>query len=206
MKKLIVPVIVTLCAQSALATGFSNENDWRTAVGGVWSQENFEGFAELTGVTTLPSVGLDLDPLQNGGLATVRSAFSVGGDFHTGPNVLLNGPFFPGNGDATLRATGGGLIYALGYWNVGGDDRTTLAFHRADGSVIESIDTPSLTSNLAFQGIVSAEGAAYVTIHELSGNQWWSIDDLQVAAPAPGAGVLAGVGAFAGIARRRRAK
>lgn len=194
---------LALTAASSPAATFTDETAWRAGVGNVWSQDNFEDYSNPQSLTSIPALGLTLDALTNGALPTVRSVFSVGGQSQTGPNVLLNGPAFPGNGVMTLRPVSG-LVYALGYWNVGGDDRTRLAFHRANGTTIESVDTAvGLPNNKGFQGLVSAEGAAYVTITPIAGNGWISIDDLQVAVPAPGAG---GVLALAGVEllRRRR--
>lgn len=201
----LVGLVFLAAAAPAVAGTFVDEAAWRAAIGGVYTVDDFESYSDFTGFGNLASLGLTFAPLQNNALSTVRNINNgVGGNFKTGPNVLLNGPQFPGNGQMVITATGGGGIYALGYWNVGNDDRTRLTFRSVTGAPIAFVDTPSVAGNLSFQGIVSDVPAAFVTIEGIQGNGWFSLDDMQVSGvPTPGGlGVLAAGGLLAG--RRRR--
>ncbi len=197
-------------AAHAFAAGFTDETAWRAAVLNIWAQDNLETYPAGTGFGDLTSVHLNFLPLNNAALSTVMSVAQVGGLSHTGPNVLLNGPVFPGNGPMTIIPDPTPIpLHAMGFWNVGSDDRVSLAFFRQDGSLIEQIDTPAgLPNNLTFIGLVSSEPVSRITITEIEGNGWFSLDDIQTSVlPAPaGSFVIGAVAMGLCFMRRPRAR
>ena len=196
-----VPALVPAVARAA---SFNSESAWRAAVG-TWNQDNFETYSDPTGLSAIPALGITFDTLTAGVLPTVRSANAVGGSFHTGPGILLNGPQFPGNGAITIRPVAGTTLTGLGFWNTGGDDLVKLTFLDVAGAAIESITAPSVAGNLSFIGLTAPAGAAAALLEEAAGNGWFDIDDLQVATsvPEPTGVMLAAMG-LAVVGWRRR--
>jgi hypothetical protein len=206
--------LTCLAVAPARATGFTDETAFRTALSNVFALENFDSFAANTAVSSLPSVGLSLGTLTTGTFPNVQSSAQVGGFNRTAPNVLSNNdaPALPGDGPLNFTPTAPNtLITAFGYWNVGGDDRTRITFFSSSGQVLETIDSPAVTNNFSFVGIINATGAARVEVSAIAGNGYLTIDDLQVRTaavngPEPGTFALAGSVVVALAIRRRLRK
>ena len=97
-------------------------------------------------------------------------------------------------------------ITALGYWNVGNDDRTMLSFFDSGGQLIESGTSPAVANNLSFVGIVSDIPATRVVISATIGNGKFGIDNLQLQTaviPEPGTLSLLTLGGLAVLRRRK---
>lgn len=186
---------VSLCAlalassaAAGQANGYNNESAWQAAVG-TFQQETFDGFANLTPISRLRAVDLQLNRLSTKShAATVMDTPTTGGTSTSGANVLVNqmAPVLPGLGPIRMFSTKAGhSIKGLGYWNTGGDDSTVLRFYDVHGVLIESSDTGTIAS--VFNGIVSDAVVGWVEIDAGSlGNAYFTLDDLQVAfAPVP---------------------
>lgn len=181
-----VPVALTglllsmLVVAQAQATAYTDEGAWRTAVG-AYSLETFDSIAPGSDVTNLTNLGLKFDPLNDGTQPTVQPYASTGGVIKSAPNNLLNDRDFslPGRGPISVRPINTvDFIFALGMWNVGGDDKLKLSFFDIDGLLIESVDS---AQSSGFFGIVNTSGAKRAQIDFLEGNGYAPTDDWQTA-------------------------
>jgi hypothetical protein len=192
------------------ATPFTDETAWRAAVGNVFALENFDSTAGGTDVGTLPVLGIQFDPLNDGTLPTVQPYTFTGGIPRSVPNNLLNDRdnTLPGRGPYSIRTIDPtDLLFGIGLWNVGGDDQLRMTFFDGFDNVIEQVVS---ASGIGFFGIVNSGGAARVEIDFVGGNGYAPVDDLQTAVrptfiptpePASVLLLLAGLGAL-GIRRR----
>ena len=186
----VLGVMLLVAATPALASSFSAETAWRAAAGAT-TLETFDGIAAGTQLSTFAPLGIRFDTLNDGTtFPSVRSRFNTGGSSHSGTQILLNDNDFalPGRGSIVFRPlTAGQAIFAVGYWNTGGDDTTTLRFFDANNVLIEEV-TSGFGS--VFNGIVSTVPAFRVEIAAAAGNGFFTIDDLQVRVRAGGRTVL----------------
>lgn len=202
--EVIVLASVGFCSNCIAQLEFIQESHWRQAVDFSFATEDFESFQPGSSIGSLPSIGVDIDPLVNGLAPTVLHGPSVGGLFRTGENTLLNGPTEAMRGGDIIVRPSLQPLRAIGYWNTGLDDRTRLTLFRSDGSIIASQESPDVPGNFSFVGIVSSEPFAWARISPVDGNGWFSIDDLQVSSiPAPGSSLLM-LGLIGGALRRQR--
>ncbi|MEO7052149.1 MAG: PEP-CTERM sorting domain-containing protein [Rhodanobacter sp.] len=172
-----------LVVAQAQATAYTDENAWRAAVG-AYSLETFDSIASGSDVTNLANLGLKFDPLNDGTQPTVQKYASTGGVVKSGPNNLLNDRDFtlPGRGPISVRPLDStDFIFALGMWNVGGDDKLKLSFFDIDGLLIESVDS---AQSSGFFGIVNTAGAQRAQIDFVEGNGYAPTDDWQTATRA----------------------
>ena len=126
-------------------------------------------------------MGIRFDPLNDGTQPTVQPYGSTGGVVRSGPHNLLNDRDFslPGRGPITVRPIDAGdFLFALGLWNVGGDDRLDLSFFDSMGNLMERVvsDTGS-----GFFGIVNEMGASFAVVNFVGGNGYAPTDDWQTA-------------------------
>lgn len=159
---------------------YTNEAAWRAAVG-TYALENFDGFTAGAQISTLPSLGLSLDPLGAYNAYPAIYGNQCGADIKSAPNMLINFGYpcsFTPVGDLVFRPLQGASILAMAYWNTGGGDRTRLEFFDANSNLMGSIIADG---GLSFVGLVSTVAPAWMRISEYSGNTIFSIDDLQVA-------------------------
>jgi hypothetical protein len=197
----------------ALTQTFTDEGQWRAAAV-AFGFEDFDSIATGSDVATLPALGLALDPLNDGTQPTVQPYALTGGIARSQPNNLLNDRDFslPGRGPITVRPIDANdFIFALGLWNVGGDDTLRLTFFDGASNPIVSVDSPSASG---FFGIVDDTGARSATIDFIGGNGYAPTDDWQAATratfvpdpvPLPAAlPLMAGALAALGLAARRR--
>jgi hypothetical protein len=176
--------VVSAPALASVAT-YTNENEWRAAVG-TYALENFDGFTAGAQVSSLPSLGLSLDKLGAYDAYPAIYDNRCGADLKSGVNMLINFGYpcqFTPVGDLVFRPLPGSEILAMAYWNTGGGDRTRLEFFDANGAVMGSIIADG---GLSFVGIVSTVAPSWMRINEYSGNTIFSIDDLQVAGQIAG--------------------
>ena len=169
-----------LVVAQAQATAYTDESAWRAAVG-TYALENFDTTAAGSDVTNLTNLGLKFDPLNDGTQPTVQPYASTGGVVKSGPNNLLNDRDFslPGRGPISVRPlVSTDFIFALGMWNVGGDDKLKLSFFDIDGLLIESVDS---AQSSGFFGIVNTSGAKRAQIDFIEGNGYAPTDDWQTA-------------------------
>jgi hypothetical protein len=164
------------------ATSFTDEAAWRAAVGGVFAFENFDAIAAGTPLTSLPALGIQFLPLNDGTQPTVQPYTSTGGVVRSAPNNLLNDSDFQLPGRGPLRITPinpGDLLFGLGMFNVGGDDQLRLDFVDGGGNLVESV-TSAISSG--FFGIVNTTGAPLAVVNFVQGNGFAPVDDFQTAA------------------------
>lgn len=166
------------------ATSFSSEALWRAAAPG-FVLETFEGIAAGTQVSSLAGLGVSFDFLNDGVThPSVQSRVNTGGFAQSGVNVFLNDIDFalPGRGPINIRPLNpGDAIFALGYWNTGGDDTTFLSFFDQNNVLIETVESSQTGGTFNFNGIVNATPAFRVEIAPGSlGNGYFTLDDLQV--------------------------
>lgn len=203
-----------LGTQRAAASVFTSESAFQAAAGGV-NLQTFDSFAAGTQLTSLPGLGISFGPLTGGVFPSVEASSSgFGGTNFTPPNVLFNAvqPQLPGLGPIVLLPlNSNNRIFAVGYWNTGGDDSTTIRFFDANNNLLESGTLG--TSGLLFLGIVNPTGAARVEIDAGPiGNGFFSIDNLQVrvapaavtAVPEPVTFAVVGLLALGAAGLRRR--
>src|SRR5262245_24653525 len=203
LRKVSVLAFFLGCGLTASATTFTDESTWRAALTS-FLDDNFQSYPANSDLTTDSLLGLNLSLSGQVGNPEIQDANIIGGLFHNGSLVLSN----RGTNFTTLTITpASGLIYALGYWNVGLDDRTTLTAFFGE-TQLDQITTPASGNNLSFQGFISSTGATRVTVTEFAGNGYYTLDDLQVGttAPEPGsAALLLGAFALAGAMLRHHA-
>jgi hypothetical protein len=170
---------VVVVSMPVSATSFTSEALFQAAAG-AFVLEDFEGIAAGTQVTQIVGLGVSFDPLDDDvTFPSVQLRSNTGGSAQSGVNIFLNDIDFalPGRGPMNFRPLNvGDVITAVGYWNTGGDDSTTLTFFDADGVLIETV---SSLSGHNFVGIVNLAGASRVEIAPLAGNGYFTIDDLQ---------------------------
>jgi len=186
MRKTIVSFVASAAialtiSSTASATVYTDEAAWRAAVGGVFAVENFDSISTGSDVNSLANLGIAFDPLNDGTQPTVQPYSSTGGVVRSGPNNLLNDRDFrlPGRGPINVRPINSGdFIFALGLWNVGGDDQLQLAFYDATDSLIELV-VSAVSSG--FFGIVNNDGAKRAEVSFVGGNGYAPTDDWQTA-------------------------
>ena len=207
--------VFSLAPFSAHALVFTDEAAFQAAAGGV-VVEDFESYNLLDPVAALSGLHLTFSPLSNGSPPTAYDQ-SWGGVAQSGTKTLANNDKLnlPALGPMEIVADPGTVFKAFGYWNVGGDDTTSLTLYDADDNIIESafvVDTNGpLENQPSFIGIIGAVDAVRAVIAPVLGNGWFTIDDIQVdsasveaatSIPAPGSLVLL-AGAFYWLRRRR---
>lgn len=166
---------------SAVTQTFDDESAWRSAVGGVYRFVDFDSVSAGTEVFTLPTLGLSLDPLNDGTQPTIQPYSLTGGFVRSGPNNILNDADFtlPGRGPITVRPINSSdRLFGFGLWNVGGDDTLSLTFLDSSGEIIASVVSASA---FGFFGIVNDSGAASAVIDFVGGNGYAPTDDWQTA-------------------------
>jgi hypothetical protein len=218
VKTALAPAIAALTILLSPAIGnstvFTSEAAFQSAAG-AFAFENFESLGPHgTSLTALPSVGVDLLPLNNGADPRVVSPGIIGGFAHSGSFVLTNNAndLLPANGPLNIVPINGmEVITAVGLWNVSSDDVIGITFFDELDAIMET--TIINGGAPLFGGIINTAGAARVEIALAGvGNGWRTIDDLQVtldssAIPEPAPlGVLATGLLGLAITRRRRAK
>ncbi len=168
-------------SSTASATVYTDEAAWRAAVGGVFAVENFDSLSTGSDVNSLTNLGIAFDPLDDGTQPTVQPYSSTGGIPRSGPNNLLNDRDFtlPGRGPINVRPINSGdFIFALGLWNVGGDDQLQLAFYDETDTLIELVVSAVASG---FFGIVNGNGAKRAEVSFVGGNGYAPTDDWQTA-------------------------
>ena len=214
-KFLSVPSLLCLAPFSAHALVFTAEAAFQAAAGGV-VVEDFESYNLFDPVAALPGLHLTFSPLSNGSPPTAYDQ-SRGGVTHSGNRTLANNDKLnlPALGPMEIVADPGTVFKAFGYWNVGGDDTTSLTLLDANDDVIESAIVADTNGPNIYQpsfiGIIGATDAVHAVIAPVLGNGWFTIDDIQVdsasveaatSIPAPGSlAILAG--AFYWFRRRQ---
>lgn len=163
------------------ATAYTDEGLWRLAVGGVFALETFDTTAGGSDVFSLPALGVVFDPLIDGTQPTVQPYTSTGGIPRSGPNNLLNDRDFslPARGPFVMRPINASdLLFGIGLWNVGGDDKLRMSIYDGSDLLLESVESASATG---FFGIVNPLGAKKIVIDFVEGNEYSPVDDLQTA-------------------------
>ncbi|NOX82608.1 MAG: hypothetical protein GXP06_06410 [Alphaproteobacteria bacterium] len=186
MCKIIATFIATTAlalsvSSTASATVYTDEAAWRAAVGGVFAVETFDSLGAGSDVNSLANLGISFDPLNDGTQPTVQPYSSTGGIPRSGPNNLLNDRDFtlPGRGPISVRPIDSNdFIFALGLWNVGGDDQLQLAFYDATDTLIELVVSAVASG---FFGIVNDNGAKRAEVSFVGGNGYAPTDDWQTA-------------------------
>ncbi|PIV71662.1 MAG: hypothetical protein COW56_13605 [Rhodocyclales bacterium CG17_big_fil_post_rev_8_21_14_2_50_68_7] len=213
----VAALVLSAGAGSAAATQvFTNEDDWRAAVGSGFGIETFETYASGTSLTALDSLGIAFGKLTSSDTSfpTVRSqATEAGGLCRSCPMVLVNDDDLaaPGKGAIVILPARSNLtLKGVGYWNSGGSDVTRLTLFDADGAEVAHADSPGTLEFLGIANparpVVRAEIAA-IAPPSGSPDFYFTIDDLQIAAiPEPHAYALwmAGLAALAASAAGRR--
>jgi hypothetical protein len=217
LKQMGAAALTAMLSATVSALPYTDEAQWRSAVGNVYALETFDSIAAGSDVNSLAALGLRFDALDDGTQPTVQRYSQTGGTVRSGPNNLLNDRDFdlPGRGAYTMRPINSNdLLFGVGVWNVGGDDQLRMTFYTASGMVLEQVVSSSGTG---FFGIVNSAGAARIVIDFVGGNGYAPIDDLQSAVrttfnpggnvPLPSMFLLFGL-ALAGLGwvRRTRAK
>ena len=197
------------------AAVYTDETAWRNAVGNLYALETFDAIAAGSDVSQLPALGISFDPLNDGTQPTVQPYSSTGGMPRSQPHNLLNDRDFalPGRGPYNMRPIDANdLLFGVGLWNVGGDDKLRMTFFDENDAPIEVVES---ASGQGFFGIVNALGADRIEIDFVGGNGYAPVDDLHTAVrqtfnptiPEPSTltiwsllGAAVGVGAW----RRRR--
>jgi hypothetical protein len=201
--------LVIASAAPALAASFSDEPTFRAAAGSL-GLDTFESYAPGTQVHDSLFLGVTFALLNDA--ATYPSAQpvgSTGGYSVSGTMNLLNDLDFelPGRGPIGFGPTvAGTAMYAVGYWNTGGDDGTRLSLYDINDVLIEAA-TVGPEDGPHFVGIVTSTPAYRAEISEFGGNGYFLVDDLQVSlhpAPEPASLALLGIGAVPFLLRRRR--
>ena len=100
----VAAVMILLSPAIGNSTVFTTEDAFQAAAG-AFALENFDGLGPHgTSLTALPSLGIDLLPLNNGADPHVVSPGVIGGFSHSGSFVLTNNAdnFLPANGPSIL--------------------------------------------------------------------------------------------------------
>lgn len=100
----VAAVMILLSPAIGNSTVFTTEDAFQAAAG-AFALENFDGLGPHgTSLTALPSLGVDLLPLNNGADPHVVSPGVIGGFSHSGSFVLTNNAdnFLPANGPSIL--------------------------------------------------------------------------------------------------------
>lgn len=187
------------------------ETAFRSAIQNDFALENFDvDYSNFQQIASLPSLGIQFSPLSNGKRPATAEASIIGGVTKSGAFVLTNNDKrdLPGLGPIEIRPLDSGrAIFALGFWNSGGDDRTTLRAFDATDHLLEWSTSPMAVDNLSFIGIVSATPIYRIEISASTGNGFFSLDDLQVqvkSVPEPYSLTMLSAGLVAAVVIRRR--
>jgi hypothetical protein len=177
----IIAYLVMVHGATSQAAAYTDEAAWRAAVANVYALDNFDATPANTEIIQLPALGIKFDPLNDGTYPTVQPYSSTGGLVRSSPHNLLNDRDFslPARGPYSMRAiVPTDLVFGVGLWNVGGDDRLRMTFLDANEMIIEQVISDAA---IGFFGIANATGAERVQIDFVAGNEYSPVDDLQTA-------------------------
>jgi hypothetical protein len=165
----------------------SQEEAWRTAVGGQIPLETFESFQAVNGTGTggdvlgsLPPLRVTFDPIAPGIYNDAQWA-------HSGTKQWSNWAGGAGNAAShVLRPLPHHSIYALGFWNTDPQGDQSMHAFKENQQLLGTISglLNSHNGNPAasdgFAGFISTVPVSYVTIPGQLGDGWNHFDDLQI--------------------------
>ncbi len=173
-------MVLALAVESGHAQVFNDLASFQTAAGSV-ALETFESYPPGTQLDMVPALGIGFSMLNDlSSFPSVQLRNSTGGDVVSGTNVFLNDIDFalPGLGTIEFEPLDiGDAIYAVGYFNTGGDDTTTLTLYDDSDNILLS---GSSVGSPGFVGLVSSTPGFRVEIAEFTGNGYFTLDDLYV--------------------------